>query len=48
MERRPSDPIVRALAAAIAEITARRAAEAAERRRRIVVVIGGKERSDAA
>jgi hypothetical protein len=43
MDRRPTDPIVLALAAAIAEITARRAAEAADRRRRIVVVSGGKE-----
>jgi hypothetical protein len=43
MDRRPTDPIALALAAAIAEITARRAAEATERRRRIVVVTGSKE-----
>jgi hypothetical protein len=48
VSRRPTDPIVLALAAAIAEITARREAEAAERRRRIVVVTGGKQGGRAA
>ena len=42
MDRRPTDPIVLALEAAIAEIAARRAAEAAERRRRIVVMGGAR------
>jgi hypothetical protein len=43
MDRRPTDPIALALAAAIAEITARRAAEATERRRRIVVVTANQQ-----
>jgi hypothetical protein len=45
MDRRPTDPIVLALAAAIAEIAARRAAEAAERRAKLAVLSGGKERA---
>lgn len=43
MPDRPVDPLVIALAAAIREIAARRAAERAERRRRLVVLDTRKE-----